>query len=98
VLGALEHHVLEEVREAGAPSTLVQRADVIPEIDGDERQTMVLVRDDSEAVRQRVLLIPDLRQLQLLCWRGKASSKYQKHGNGGRAATSQSTSHRWYVS
>ena len=34
VLGALEEHVLEEVREARASLALVRRADVIPEIDG----------------------------------------------------------------
>ena len=39
VLRALEHHVLEQMREAGAPGFLVGRADVIPEVHGDERQT-----------------------------------------------------------
>src|SRR5581483_85004 len=37
VLRAGEQHVLEEMREAGASRPLVLRADVIPEIDRDER-------------------------------------------------------------
>ena len=52
MLGAFEHQVLEQVREAGASGTLVLRADVIPDVDGDHRQLMVLVHDDVEAVRR----------------------------------------------
>ena len=32
VLRALEHHVLEQVREAGAAGRLVRGADVVPEV------------------------------------------------------------------
>ena len=53
VLRALEHHVLEQVREAGAARHLVGRADVVPEVDRDQRQPLVLREDDLEAVRQR---------------------------------------------
>ena len=63
VLRALEHHVLEQVREAGAPRLLVRRADVVPEVHRDERQAVVLRQDHLEAVRQRVLLERDVRNV-----------------------------------
>ena len=83
VLGAFEHHVLEEVCEAGAPGALVQRTDVIPEVDGDQRQPVILMRDDREPIGQRVLLVLDLRQLQLLRWCRYHGGKNQKQGEGG---------------
>ena len=52
VLRALEHHVLEQVREARAARRLVGRTDVIPEIDRDERQPMIRREDHLEAVRR----------------------------------------------
>jgi hypothetical protein len=62
VLGAFEHHVLEEVGKASAAGQLVERTDVVPEIDGDQRKTVVFMRDDSQAVGQRVLLVRDVRK------------------------------------
>ena len=59
VLRALEHHVLEQVREAGAPGGLVGRADVIPQVDGRQGQPVVLGEDHGQAVGQRVLLEGD---------------------------------------
>ena len=41
VARAHEHQVLEQVREPGAAGRLVLRADVVPEIDGDERAAAV---------------------------------------------------------
>jgi hypothetical protein len=64
VLGAFEHHVLEEVGEAGAAGTLVERADVVPEVDGYERQAMVFMREDDESVGQGELFVLQLRDLQ----------------------------------
>ena len=52
VLGALEHHVLEQVRETGAPRLLVLRADLVPDVDDDLGHAVVLVEDHLEAVRQ----------------------------------------------
>jgi hypothetical protein len=63
VLRSLEHHVLEEVGEAGAARLLVLRADVIPEIDSDDRGRLVLGEEDGQAVRQRVALDLELRAL-----------------------------------
>ncbi len=53
VLRALEHQVLEEVRETGLSGGLVGRADVIPDADRDDRRLVVFADDDREPVRQR---------------------------------------------
>ena len=63
VLRPLEHHVLEQVGEAGAPGRLVAPADLVPDVDGDLRHAAVLVQDHLEAVAERVLLERDLRQI-----------------------------------
>ena len=54
VLRALEHQVLEQVREAGVAGALVLRTDVIPEIDRDDRAGVILVEQDVQSVVQRV--------------------------------------------
>jgi hypothetical protein len=59
MLGALEHHVLEEVGEAGAAGALIERPDVIPEIDGDEREAVVHMHEDDEAVGHGELFVFD---------------------------------------
>jgi len=41
VLGALEHHVLEEVGEAGAAGFLGARSDAVDDIDGDHGNGVV---------------------------------------------------------
>jgi hypothetical protein len=50
VFGAFEHQMLEEMRETSAAGTLVLRADVVPEIDGNHRQPVIFVHDHVEAV------------------------------------------------
>src|SRR5262249_11008394 len=57
---AHEHQVLEQVREAGAPRRLVLRADVVPEVDGDEGAAAIDVQNDRQAVRQDERLEFDL--------------------------------------
>ena len=64
VLGALEHHVLEEMGEAGAAGALVEGADVIPEVDGDEREAMVFVHVDDETVGHGVGFVLELGDLE----------------------------------
>ena len=54
VLGALEHHVLEQVREAGAPLALVARADVVDDGDREHRRDVILGDDQPQAVRSFV--------------------------------------------
>jgi hypothetical protein len=59
VLRLLEHQVLEQVREATAPARLVLRADVVPDVDGDDRCLAIRVDDHAEAVRELELLERD---------------------------------------
>ena len=47
---ALEHHVLEEVREAGVPALLVAPADVVDDVDRDRRRRVVGREHDAQAV------------------------------------------------
>ena len=56
VLRALEHHVLEEMREARASSHLIRGTDVIPEVHGHERQPVILGQDHVQPVAQRELV------------------------------------------
>jgi hypothetical protein len=76
VLAALEEHVLEEVREAGAARRLVLRADVVPEVDGDERQRASGLRTTRRPLSRRCCSIassgkrPSLRHVSAL--RGRA--------------------------
>jgi len=46
--------VLEEVREAGLPRGFVPRADVVPEVDGDDRRAVILADDDAQPVRKAI--------------------------------------------
>ena len=64
MLGTFEHHMFEEMRKAGAARGFVHRADVIPEIDGNERKAMVLGKDDFKPIRELVALKFDLRYLK----------------------------------
>jgi hypothetical protein len=52
--------VFEEVGEAGAAGTLVEGADVVPEVDGYQGQTMVFVGEDDEAVGEGELFVLEL--------------------------------------
>ena len=47
---ALEHHVLEEVGEAGAAARLVARAHPVPHLEGDHRTAMVLEEEHAQSV------------------------------------------------
>ncbi len=68
VFGAFEHHVLEEMGEAGAAGSLVERADVIPEVNGYEREAVVFVHEDDETVGHDVLFVLQLRDFERLRW------------------------------
>jgi hypothetical protein len=55
VLAAVEHQVLEQVRESRSARRLVLRADVVPDRDGDDRGLVVLVHDHPQPVVQAKL-------------------------------------------
>ena len=63
VLRALEHQVLEQVREAGAAGHLVGGPDVVPEVHRDDRQPVIGADDHFEPVRKRELLELELRDV-----------------------------------
>src|SRR5690606_889321 len=50
ILGALEHHVLEEVSRAGITDRLVPRADAIDDHGGDDRRAVVLHEQDLQTI------------------------------------------------
>ena len=52
--------MLEEVGETAAARRLVGGADVVPDVDGDLREAVVLAEDHGQAVGQLVLLELDL--------------------------------------
>ena len=52
---ALEHQVLEQVREAGLAGDLVLGADAVPDVHGDDGREMVLGDDQAQAVGQALV-------------------------------------------
>ncbi len=60
VLAAVEHQVLEEVGEAGLAGLLVLRADVVPDVEGDDGRLVVLVDDQGQAVVEDEFLVGDV--------------------------------------
>src|ERR1700758_5730699 len=77
VLRALEHHVLKQVGEAGAPSAFIRGTDVVPQVDRDQGKPMILGQDHLQPVLQSVFFIFDL-------WRGNCRS-----GVSGQAAETE---------
>ena len=55
LLGAAEHHVLEEMREAREPGRIVHRADLEPQHLRDDRRAVIGDDHDLHAVGQREL-------------------------------------------
>src|SRR5207244_5465910 len=58
-LRALEHHVFQEVRSAGDPGVLVARANLVVDLEADDRGRVHLLRQDFQAVRQNRLADAD---------------------------------------
>ncbi len=53
--GALEHDVLEEVREPRLARDFVLRADVVPEVHGDDGGKVIFSQDVAQAVGQPLI-------------------------------------------
>ena len=53
---SLEHHVLEHVRDAGLAVDFVHAAGAVPDHGHDHRCAAVLLDDDAQAIRERVLV------------------------------------------
>ena len=60
VLSAVEHQVFEQVGEAGLAGFLVLRADVVPDVDGNDRRLVVFMHDQPQPVGQRVFGVRNL--------------------------------------
>jgi hypothetical protein len=82
---ALEHHVLEEVREPGDAGALVRRADVRHPAGGDRGRVVMLVEQETHAVRQLQLLDVDLR----LLGRGQPQRRQQPQQHAGGSQPSR---------
>ena len=78
VLGALEHHVLEEMREAGPARLLVLRTHVVPQLDLDNRRRLVLVQDHDHAIGEHETLVLQLRRAD-----GRLQRHHPEHGADG---------------
>ncbi len=59
VFRALEHQVFEQMRESALAGRLVFRADVVPDVDRDDRRLAVRVDDDGQAVVELEFLVRD---------------------------------------
>src|SRR5207245_9732197 len=69
MLGALEHHVFEQVRKTGTPGYLVGWADVVPQVDRHHWQAVILRENYFQAVGELVLLKFDLGQIRCVAFR-----------------------------
>ena len=89
VLAAVEHQVLEQVREPGLAALLVLRPDVVPDVDRHDGSFVVLVDDDREPVREHELHIRDVNRHVL-----RRSGQAQRQA--GRQGKNQMSPHKGY--
>ena len=61
VIAAAEHQMLEQVGESGLAGLLVLRSHVVPRVHGHHRSLVILMDEDSEAIRQHKLGVLDVR-------------------------------------
>jgi hypothetical protein len=66
MFGSLEHHVFEKMRKTGPSGTLVHRSDVIPDIDGNEREAMILQKDHFQTVVELVFDVWEFRDISIM--------------------------------
>src|SRR5258706_9319036 len=80
VLRSLEHHVLEQMREAGFARLLHLRTDVIPQENGGHRRRVIDVIEHSQPVRQSFLGVIDAQLRALAPLRLLASLRSRTDG------------------
>ena len=61
VLRAFKHHVLEQVSKPGSSRAFVGRADVAPQVDGNQGKAMIFGENHLQAILQGEFLVLDLR-------------------------------------
>src|SRR5439155_371857 len=85
LLPAVEHHVLEEVGDAGGAPYLVARADVVEDVRRDDGRRVILVHEDAEPVRERARGDGQLER------EGEAGKCRQRSEQGGEAVRHRHT-------
>ncbi len=95
VLGAVEHQMLEQMRETGLAGRLVLRSDIVPDADRDDRRLAVLMHDHAQAVGKREGLVgdADLLDERLHRRRGGRGARGE-HGGAKRNQGEQQTAHQ----
>ena len=97
VAGAHEHQVLEQVREPGPARALARRADVVPDVDGDDRDAVILVQDHVQPVGQRELRVRHFERPWRCAARGGADcAAAGAVSPSARSSTTQASSGRFY--
>ncbi len=84
VLRALEHQMLEEMREAGPPLLFVLGSNVVPLVHVDDRQLAIDVQDHLQTVGKRVLLERDLGHLLASLARRGHGPHLARQGDSGK--------------
>src|SRR5690606_19866908 len=82
-LRPLEHHVLEDVRDAGGTVLLVAAADLVPYLRDDDRRAMVPLDDELQAVVEQVFAGPGRRVGRLCAVRGERDGRQAVQGERG---------------
>ena len=82
VLRSVEHQVLEQMCEAGSSRPLILAADVIPDVDRDDRRLVILVQNQREPVGQHMLLVRNVHVRRRSRRRTSAyTEQHEKAGN-----------------
>ena len=90
VLRALEHHVLEHVRDAADADVLVLRSDVIEDLHRRDRRLVIGEEQHLEAVRQRPVLDVQLRRRKRGGRGGGGLRRLGRRGSGACGAPASS--------
>ena len=86
VVRSLEHHVLEQVGEAGAPGSFVARADVVSDVQCDDRCAVVLDELYTQAVGERGVGEFDADRSRMgFAFRGTGDANCREQGAGTEA-------------
>ena len=94
VFGAVEHQMLEQMREAGPAGRLVLRADIVPDGDRDDRRLAVLVDDDAQAVVEGEGLVRDVDPAGRAARTGSAALRRRAAGAAAAATRPEAAQRR----
>jgi hypothetical protein len=86
VLIPLKHHVLEHVRETAPAGRIVLRADVIPDLDGDDGRVVIFHGVNFETIREGEMLELHRRHSD-----GRFGGRFFREGVGGQEDVTKSS-------